>query len=101
MSFVGCLAYAAGNAALAQFVVGKGLLDGVLARQRGQAALNFPPYAANGYAEDSLATLHQVDDLICGGTFVNTGTIAHEGDLREVLHATFAEVFHRGPDLLE
>jgi len=101
MSWGGCLAYAAGYAALAQFVVGKGLLGGVLARQRGQAALNFPPYAANGYAEDSLTALHEVDDLVCGGTFVDTGAVAHQGDLREVLHATFAKVLHGGPDLLE
>src|SRR5665648_682907 len=70
-------------------------------RQRGEGPLDLAPDPADRDAEDALAALHQVDDLIGGRALVDRRTVAHQGDLRQVLDAALAQVRHGGPDLLQ
>src|SRR5688572_14287586 len=73
----------------------------MFARQGGETALNFTPHASHRNAEDALAALHEVDDFVGGGALINTGAVAHEGDLGEVLNTALTEVFHGRADLLQ
>src|SRR5665648_97746 len=70
-------------------------------RQRGEGPLDLAPDPADRDAEDALTALHQVDDLVGGRALVDRRTVAHQGDLRQVLDAALAQMGHGGPDLLQ
>src|SRR5690606_22693245 len=86
-----------------QLVLGRWsrVVAGALAPELGEAALDLPPDPPDGDAEDALTTLHEVDDLVGGGALVHRGTVAHERDVGEVVHATVAQVLDGGTDLLQ
>src|SRR6478735_9832782 len=82
-------------------VVGRRVVVGPLARQQGELALDLAPHPADGDAEDSLAALDEVDDLVGRRALVDRGAVAHQGDLRQVLDAALAQVADGDTDLLE
>src|SRR6478609_6903280 len=82
--------------------VGRGdLVLGTLAREGRECALDLLPDPAHGDAEDALATLQQVVDLVGRGALVDARAVAHQGDPGEVLDAAVAQLLDRLADLLE
>ena len=98
---VWALADLAGRPALAQLVVGKGLVRGVFAGKGCEASFNFAPYTADGDAEHPLAALDEIDDFIRRRALVDARAVAHERDLGEVFDAALPQVFDGGADLLQ
>ena len=74
---------------------------GPLAGQLGERSLDLAPDAADRDAEDALAALQQVDDLVVAGALVDAGAVAHQRDPGQVVGAALAQVLHRGADLLQ
>src|SRR5690606_18645887 len=64
-------------------------------------AFDLAPDAADGDAEHSLPALDEVEDLVGGRALIDASAIAHQCDLREVVHAALAQVVDGGPNLLE
>jgi hypothetical protein len=77
------------------------LVLGPLGRQFGQRAFDFLPDPAERDAEDALATLQQVDDLIRRGALVHADAVTHQSDLGQVGGPAVAQMLDRGPDLLQ
>src|SRR5665648_422927 len=63
-------------------------------RQRGEGPLDLAPDPADRDAEDALAALHQVDDLIGGRALVDRRTVAHQGDPVSYTHLRAHETRH-------
>src|SRR5918996_909760 len=78
-----------------------GFLSGPLPRHLDQRGLDLAPHPADGDAEDALAALHEVDDLVGRRAFVHTRAVAHQRYAREILDAAFAQVLGRLANLLE
>ena len=72
-----------------------------LARQLGKRAFDLADDSADRDAEYTLTTLHEVDDLVGGGAFVNARAIAHQRDLREVVDTALAQVLNGSADVLQ
>src|SRR5450830_1563369 len=72
-----------------------------LRRQLGESSFDLAPDPPHGDPEDPLAALDEGDDLIRGRALVHTRTVAHQGDLGEVLDSALAQVRDGRPDLLE
>src|SRR5699024_10124537 len=68
-----------------------GVIGRIHARQHGQVVLDLAPDAAHGDAEHALAALDQIEDVLRGGALVHRGTVAHEGDAREVVDPALAQ----------
>ena len=62
---------------------------------------DFAPDAANRDTKDALASLNQVDNLARGGTFVDGGTVTHQGDVRKVVNAAGTQMLDGGANLLQ
>src|SRR5690606_8442105 len=67
----------------------------------GEGTLDLAPHPADGDPEDTLAALDEVDDLVGARALVHAGTVAHQGDLGEVVHAPLVQVVDGGADLLQ
>ena len=65
---------------------------GPLRWQLAQRSLYFPPHAAYGYTEDTLAALNEVDNFVVGRALVDGSSVGHEGDLGQVLHSVRLEL---------
>ena len=52
-------------------------------------------------AEDALAALEEVDNLVVAGALVDRGAVGHEGDAGEVIGAALAQELDRGADVLQ
>src|ERR671912_414496 len=78
-----------------------GFLSGPLPRHLDKRGLDLAPHPADGDAEDALAALHEVDDLVGRRAFVHARAVTHQRDAREVLDAAFAQVLGSLADLLE
>src|SRR6478735_9263232 len=76
-------------------------LGGALRGQVSERPLDLAPDAADGDAEDTLATLEEVDDLVVAGALVDAGAVTHQGDAGQVVGAASAQVGDGGADLLE
>jgi hypothetical protein len=59
------------------------------------------PDAAQSDAEDSLPATEQVDHLVVRGALEDRHPVAHQRDLREVLHPARPQMLDRGTDLLQ
>src|SRR5215207_4367748 len=77
------------------------VVAGPLARHLGQRALDLAPHPADRDAEDALAALDQVDDLVGRRALVDAGPVAHQGDLGQVVDPPLAEVADGGADVLQ
>src|SRR3569623_180661 len=77
------------------------VLDGPLAWELGQGALDLAPDSTDGDAEDALPTLEEVDDLVVAGALVDRGAVAHQSHPGQVVGAAGAEVLHGRADLLQ
>ena len=73
----------------------------VVEDELGQRALDLVPYASHGDAENALAALDEIDDLVGAGALVHGSAIAHQGDGGQVLHPSFMKGVDRCADLLE
>ena len=78
-----------------------GGVAGALTGQLGERTLDLAPDPADRDAEDALAALDQVDDLVGGGALVDAGAVAHQRDLGQVLDAALAQVADGGADVLQ
>ena len=76
-------------------------LGGALGRQLGEGALDLRPDTADRDAEDALAALEQVDDLVVAGALVDRDAVAHQRDAGQVVGAALAQVLDGGADLLQ
>src|ERR1019366_3371416 len=79
----------------------RGIRLGALAGKGGKYALDLAPDATHGNAKNTLTALDQVDDLLSRGALVHAGSIAHQGDLGEVLDTTLTKMADRDANLLQ
>src|SRR4051794_19834099 len=76
-------------------------LGRALGGEVGERALDLAPDATDRDAEDALATLEEVDDLVVAGALVDAGAVAHQGDAGQVVGAAGPQVRDGGADLLQ
>src|SRR5699024_10522666 len=76
-------------------------LGAFLGRDHTQGFLQLAPDVCQSKAEHALSALHEVDDLLGRGAFVDADPVTHEGDACQVLSGTTTQMVHRGTDLLQ
>src|SRR3954469_6066066 len=74
---------------------------GPLAGEVGDGSGELPHGARHRDAEDALAALEQVDDLLGGRALVDGGAVGEQRDVGEVLDSALAQMVDGDPDVVQ
>src|SRR5690606_29185244 len=74
---------------------------GLVGLELHKARLDLAQYLADRNAEDALATVHEVDDLVIRSAEVDACAVTHEGRLGEIVDARLTKLVDSRADLLQ